>query len=116
MRSDFDVYHRPPVRGFVDVTVATPLVQAEARRQLNRFYPIMNREAEERSVVVIERGIFSMLARGGARVEDGEVLFWNPVEGAFQVYDEDYNDLMLAFMGDFKTRCRRAMQLKAANN
>jgi len=116
MRPDFDTYHRPPPAAALDILVATSLVQAEARRQFDCFYPIVNREAEARSLAVIERGIYTMLVRGAAKVEEGVVLFWNPVEGVFQAYDTDYNELMLSFMGDFKTRYQRGMQLRAASN
>jgi hypothetical protein len=116
MRPDFNTYHRPPVAAAVDVLVAASLVQAEARRQFDCFYPIVNREAEARSLAVIERGIYRMLVRGAAKVEDGVVLFWNPVEGVFQAYDADYNELMLSFMGDFKTRYQHRMQLRAVGN
>ncbi|MCZ7661555.1 MAG: hypothetical protein M5U22_00715 [Thermoleophilia bacterium] len=116
MESRFDSYAHPPGPQDLDLPSVWPAIEAEARRQLGAFYPVMDREAEARTVKVIEGGIYTMLKRGAARHYEGRILFWNPVEGLFQEYDEEYNQLMLGFMRDFKSRYQAAMQTKAPLN
>jgi hypothetical protein len=79
-------------------------IEHEARRQLDNFYPVLDKEASKRLLFLLRNGIFSMWSRGAARVaEDGTVEFWNPHEGVYQAYDEEYNDLM---MGLFRKTMR----------
>ncbi|MCL5942092.1 MAG: hypothetical protein M1325_00945 [Actinobacteria bacterium] len=116
MESRFDSYTRPPSPQALDLAEVWPFVEAEAQRQLEAFYPVMDREAQARTVKVIAGGIYAMLKRGAARVYEGRILFWNPVAGLFQEYDDEYNRLMLGFMKDFKSRYQRGMQTKAPLN
>jgi hypothetical protein len=97
----------PPERQRLAPQEVWPRVQAEDRRQLERFYPPLDKGSEGRVLHTLQQGIFSMWSRGAARIEDdGRFLFWNPEEGAYQCYDQEYNRLMLEFLRDF-TKQRR---------
>lgn len=114
MPTRFDSFHRPPPPGEFVLTEVWPAIQREARHQLDAFYPVLDAASEQRTLSTLEHGIFSMLKRGAARVEWGMVEFWNPVEGRYQPYDTDYNELMLDFMRDFGSRYRRTRPGAAA--
>jgi len=116
VESGFDSFHHPPAPQAYDLVEVSPSIQTEARRQLEAFYPVMDSQAEERTLRTIETGIWSMLRRGAARIEARTVVFWNPVEAGFQPYDEGYNELMVRFLRDFKQRYQRGMQRKASYN
>ena len=89
----------PPGRQQGSPEEVWPSIEREARRQLDSFYPVLDREASKRVLFVLQQGIFSMWTRGAARMrEDGSVEFWNPHEGVYQDYDENYNQLMLELL------------------
>lgn len=99
--------HHPPAPETVDWTFAAPVVAAEAERQFGQFYPYLSADHRERIIRTIDVGTRSMMLRGAARIRDGEVEYWNPVEGAFQQYDHAYNTLMLGVMSNFNAMYRR---------
>lgn len=106
----------PPAPRELDIVAVWPCIEAEARRQVDSFYPVMHSEALARTRKTIEFGILNMMKRGAARLVGGVIEFWNPVEGEFQQYDQAYNELMLGFMRDFKSRYRDGMRSKASLN
>ncbi|GAB4249470.1 MAG: hypothetical protein Kow00129_10230 [Thermoleophilia bacterium] len=100
--SRFNKFFRPPPPQEVDLHEIWAAIQLEAVRQFDLFQEDVEAHLEERKLRVMESGICNMVLRGAARVEeDGTVVFWNPVAGEFQEYDEEYNQLMLDFMRDF---------------
>lgn len=107
MGSRFERVNPPPSRQEIPAAELWPRISQEARRQLEHFYPMLGEETETRLLGLLERGIFAMWSRGAARVkEDGTMEFWNPVEGSYQRYDQEYNRLMVDFLADFARRQR----------
>lgn len=100
--SRYETFHRPPRPQDVDLHEVWAAIQLEAERQLYLFHEEPQPDAQEAKLRMMESGIANMVLRGAARVqEDGNVLFWNPFEGGFQEYDEEYNQTMLSLMRDF---------------
>ncbi len=95
-------FHRPPPARKVDLHKVWAAIRFEAARQYELFHDTTQTDTRERQITSMEHGIVNMVMRGAARVEDdGTVLFWNPRDGEFVEYDEDYNELMLDFMRGF---------------
>ncbi len=105
-------FHTPPPPQTVDLQAAWPFIESEARRQLEAFYPVMDKDSEKRVVGVISAGIVALLKRGAARLEEGRIRFWNPIHGAYQAYDADYNRTMVDVLRDFTSRRRRPAEAR----
>jgi len=96
-------FHRPPPPEDLDPVDYELPIAYEAQRQVKIFYPFIVGGMRERTLLAIQAGILAMVKKGAAQVQpDGKVLFWNPIEGHYQVYDEDYNILMLHTLGALK--------------
>jgi hypothetical protein len=75
-----------------------PLIRQEARSQLDRLYPVLDREAERRVKQLTYLGIRQMLSRGVAAVTPQGLRFWNPFQGAFVPYDAEYNAALMGLL------------------
>lgn len=104
---NFDEYHKCPEPQPVDLDdekLIHGIIEDEALRQYDLYYPYVDEETMNKSLVMMKVGIYNMLKKGAARIVGIKIEFWNPVEGKYQDYDKEYNRLMLDFMNDYKKR------------
>ena len=100
------MFHKPPPKKPYDPFFAAPFVRKEAQRQVEKFFDYLSFETMEDAIDNYELAIYSALDCGTAIILDpeGDIFFWNPISGEWEVYDEDYNHAMVAFLEDFRRR------------
>ena len=102
-------FEKPPPPEPFDPVASAPFIVFEAERQLSLFRPVYTGKTDSRVLGCYIEGITNALKRGIAKIKlpEGDILFWNPIEKDWVVYDQEYNKLMLAFAQNFKEKMTR---------